>query len=113
MFNKPVKSNLEATRTRRSKSIIASRLEEWTPLGESKYYPLYWGRAKYLLYRIFSHIKANVGVGSIWLNRNKALKQKDVIFGCILCHHTRDVEKALQNSHRQVLKTHSEPKRPN
>lgn len=113
MFNQLIQSNQDKSKNKKTKSIIASNSEEWLPLGKSKYYPLYWGQGKYLLYRIFSHTKANVGVGSIWLHRNKALKGKSVIFGTILCYHPHDVEKSLQSSYKQVLITHSEPKNPN
>jgi len=111
VFKKLFESNNNAQKRCKHNQIIAKKADEWLPLGGSDYYPLYWGKSKYLMYRIFEHTKSHVGVGSLWLHRNKALEGRNVIFGSILCYFSEEIEKSLQNSYKPILKTHSEPKK--
>lgn len=85
--------------------IYKKRLKEWKPIGNSNFYPLYWGSSKMLGYRLQEHTRSSTYVYTIQLNNRDELKGKKLIYGTILCNDYKIKEKELHDKYPDVYKT--------
>ena len=83
-----------------------ANLNEWCEI-ENGYFPLYWGKDKYMGSRINAHTKDYKSTGTIQLNTKKYLVNQDIIFGVIQCLNYEEYEEKIRNKHRDILKTKS------
>lgn len=77
---------------------------EWKSIGD-KYYPLYWGKDKNMGSRLDVHTKSSDSTWTIQLNKIGELKDKEIIYGAMLCSDSKNVEDELHESYPDILKT--------
>lgn len=85
---------------------IGLEILKWKSIG-CNYYPLYWGKDKSMGSRLDAHTKSPTGNGTIQLNKKTALKNKDIIYGAILCSNSENIERELHEAYPDILKTTS------
>lgn len=92
-------------------SINRDNLGKWEPIKKGSHlYPLYWGRGKWLGYRVVEHVKSHTKVGSIWLFGIEALENRTIYFGTLACDKCKIHEDNLHRNLPDILKTFSRQK---
>ena len=88
---------------RKNKCII--RVDEWKEIDDTRYFPLYWGKDKFLMVRVVAHLKSYIGTGTLQLNTLKKLNGYDIIFGAIECKNYERKESKIREKYPDILKT--------
>lgn len=78
-------------------------LQKWHTIGDH-FYPLYWGKDKYMGSRITAHTKEYKGTRSIQLNAKTYLAGETIIFGVIQCSNCEKHESEIRNAYKDILK---------
>lgn len=73
-------------------------IEEWKPIEEN-YYPLYWGKDKFLGDRMYKHTKVYKKTGTARLCLRKELDGKDIIYGICICSDYSAAEQILHQTY--------------
>lgn len=80
------------------------RYENWKSIGDN-FYPLYWGKDKNIGSRLVAHTKSYDGTGSLQLNKAVDFKDRECIYGAVLCLKSAEIEKKLHSDYPDILKT--------
>lgn len=81
-------------------------INDWQPLDdEGRWYPLYWGADLTLGARIRSHAGKPTKTGSVYLSQKPFLKNRNMVYGAILCVDYLDVENLLHTKYIDIFKT--------
>ena len=84
----------------------------WSPIDNTDYYPLYWGKAETARGRLLQHFESNEQTGALQLNELEFLHDHDIVYGVVFCGYDYShVENELRAKHPDILKTTKKNKR--